>query len=227
MAYRIDTKSIEQNDIEVNTKSINSTDQGCAVVIGLVAGGACSRSRCLNPNDKATGGSRRAFRRPGRNREEDTLRVGIRRYRIHRRKWRRPRRAIAKAAAEEGLAAPLSQTVAARPAQCSSPRRLAFIQTMTIVTMVTMNEVDAMKADIWTVAEAKAKFSEVVERARCGTPQTITRNRRIAVVVVSAEEWERKVQRKGSLAEFFAVSPLRASDLKVKRVKDNPREPNL
>ena len=88
-------------------------------------------------------------------------------------------------------------------------------------------EVDAMKADIWTVAEAKAKFSEVVERARCGTPQTITRNRRIAVVVVSAEEWERKVRRKGSLAEFFAVSPLRASDLKVKRVKDNPREPNL
>ena len=49
-----------------------------------------------------------------------------------------------------------------------------------------------MKADIWTVAEAKAKFSEVVERARCGTPQTITRNRRTAVVVVSAEEWERK-----------------------------------
>jgi prevent-host-death family protein len=84
-----------------------------------------------------------------------------------------------------------------------------------------------MKANIWTVAEAKAKFSEVVELARCGTPQTITRNRRTAVVVVSAEEWERKVRRKGSLAEFFAVSPLRASDLKVKRIKDNPRDLDL
>ncbi len=84
-----------------------------------------------------------------------------------------------------------------------------------------------MKADIWTVAEAKAKFSEVVERARCGTPQTITRNRRTAVVVVSAEEWERKVRRKGNLAEFFLTSPLRASDLKIKRIKDNPREPGL
>jgi prevent-host-death family protein len=84
-----------------------------------------------------------------------------------------------------------------------------------------------MKANIWTVAEAKAKLSEVIERARRGTPQTITRNRRTTVVVVSAEEWERKVRRKGNLAEFFSASPLRASDLKVKRIKDNPREPNL
>ena len=84
-----------------------------------------------------------------------------------------------------------------------------------------------MKANIWTVAEAKAKLSEVIERARRGTPQTITRNRRTTVVVVSAEEWERKVRRKGSLAEFFSASPLRASELKVKRIKDNPRATNL
>ena len=36
----------------------------------------------------------------------------------------------------------------------------------------------------WTVAEAKAKFSQVIERARTG-PQTITRNGRPAAVVVS------------------------------------------
>ena len=84
-----------------------------------------------------------------------------------------------------------------------------------------------MKANIWTVAEAKAKLSEVIERARRGTPQTITRNRRTTVVVVSAQEWERKVRRKGNLAGFFAASPLRASELKVKRIKDHPREPNL
>lgn len=84
-----------------------------------------------------------------------------------------------------------------------------------------------MKANIWTVAEAKAKLSEVIERARRGTPQTITRNRRTTVVVVSAEEWERKVRRKCTLAEFLSASPLRASELKVKRTKDNPRETNL
>jgi antitoxin (DNA-binding transcriptional repressor) of toxin-antitoxin stability system len=35
----------------------------------------------------------------------------------------------------------------------------------------------------WTVAEAKEKFSEVIERARSGGPQTITRNGRLVVVL--------------------------------------------
>jgi prevent-host-death family protein len=84
-----------------------------------------------------------------------------------------------------------------------------------------------MKGNIWTVAEAKAKFSEVIDRARFGEPQTITRNRRTDVVVVSAEEWERKARRKGSLADFFSASPLPASGLKIKRLKDRAREIDL
>ena len=66
-----------------------------------------------------------------------------------------------------------------------------------------------MTAATWTVAEAKAKLSEVIERAQSGGPQTITKNGRTAVVVVDAEEWERKTKRTGNLAEFFAASPLR------------------
>jgi prevent-host-death family protein len=81
--------------------------------------------------------------------------------------------------------------------------------------------------DSWTVAEAKAKFSELIERARSDGPQTITRNGRTAVVVVAAEEWERKTKRTGNLAEFFAASPLRGSDMKAKRVKDRPRKIDL
>lgn len=84
-----------------------------------------------------------------------------------------------------------------------------------------------MNTRTWTVAEAKAKFSEVVERARASGPQTITRNGRTAVVVVSAEEWERKTRRPGNLAEFFAESPLRGSDLKVDRTKDGSRKVDL
>lgn len=84
-----------------------------------------------------------------------------------------------------------------------------------------------MTADTWTVAEAKAKFSEVVERARSGGPQTITRNGRTTVVVVAADEWERKTRRVGNLAEFFAASPLRGSGVKVRRAKDRPRRPDL
>jgi prevent-host-death family protein len=84
-----------------------------------------------------------------------------------------------------------------------------------------------MGTDSWTVAEAKAKFSELIERARSDGPQTITRNGRTAVVVVAAEEWERKTKRTGNLAEFFAASPLRGSAMRTKRVKDRPRKIDL
>jgi prevent-host-death family protein len=67
----------------------------------------------------------------------------------------------------------------------------------------------------WTVARAKARFSEVIEKARSLGPQTITRNGRTAIVVVAAEEWRRKNRRKGNLAEFFASSPLRRSGLRI------------
>jgi prevent-host-death family protein len=79
----------------------------------------------------------------------------------------------------------------------------------------------------WTVAAAKAKFSEMIDEAQRAGPQTITRHGRTAVVVVSVEEWERKTNRSGNLAEFFGGSPLRGSRLVAKRVKDRPRKVKL
>jgi prevent-host-death family protein len=79
----------------------------------------------------------------------------------------------------------------------------------------------------WTVADAKAKFSEVLDRARSRGPQTITRRGQPTAVIVSAEEWERKTRRVGNLAEFFAASPLRDSKLQLERVQDSPRELDL
>ena len=79
----------------------------------------------------------------------------------------------------------------------------------------------------WTVAEAKAKFSQVIDRAVSNGPQAITRNGRKAVVVVSAEEWERKTKRTGTLAEFFAESPLRGAGVKIERVRHGPRKIDL
>jgi prevent-host-death family protein len=84
-----------------------------------------------------------------------------------------------------------------------------------------------MSAQTWTVAQAKAKFSEVLDRANSDGPQTITRNGRTAAVIVAAEEWERKTKRKGTLAEFFANSPLRGSGLKLKRISGRPRTVDL
>jgi prevent-host-death family protein len=78
----------------------------------------------------------------------------------------------------------------------------------------------------WTVAGAKAKLSEVMERAQLA-PQTITRNGRPSVVVVSAEEWQKKTARRGSLAEFLLASPLRGADLDLERQNDEPRDLSL
>ena len=84
-----------------------------------------------------------------------------------------------------------------------------------------------MDTPAWTVAEAKAKFSEVIDKAKSDGPQTITRNGRRTVVVVAAEEWERKTKRNGNLAEFFATSPLRGSGARVTRLRGRPRKVEL
>jgi prevent-host-death family protein len=84
-----------------------------------------------------------------------------------------------------------------------------------------------MGSQSWTVAEAKAKFSEMIERAMSEGPQTITRSGHTAAVVVGAEEWQRKTKRVGNLAEFFAESPLRESGLKIHRLKRRPRKIGL
>ena len=94
---------------------------------------------------------------------------------------------------------------------------------MTIMTIMVMSSIN----DTWTVAEAKSKLSEVIDLAQSRGPQTITRNGRTAVVVVAAEEWERKTKRTGNLAEFFAASPLRGSGLKIQRLKDRARNVDL
>ncbi len=84
-----------------------------------------------------------------------------------------------------------------------------------------------MNTPAWTVVQAKARFSEVIEKARRHGPQTITRNGRSAAVIVSPEEWERKTKRTGNLSDFFAASPLAASGLQVKRLKGGLRVTGL
>lgn len=84
-----------------------------------------------------------------------------------------------------------------------------------------------MSTDTWTVAEAKAKFSEVIDRAQSTGPQVITRSGRKSVVVVAVDEWERKSRRVGNLAEFFSASPLGDSGAKISRAKDRPRKVEL
>ena len=82
-------------------------------------------------------------------------------------------------------------------------------------------------SDQWTVADAKARLSEVIDRAQGGASQVITRNGKRAVVVVGFDKWEEKTRRKGTLAEFFMNSPLRGSNLEIERVSTKPRDIDL
>ena len=81
--------------------------------------------------------------------------------------------------------------------------------------------------DNWTVASAKARFSEFIDKAKTDGPQTVTRNGRPAAVLVSIEEWERKTARKGTLGEFFLNSPLRGSGIDLTREDQPPRDIDL
>ncbi len=59
----------------------------------------------------------------------------------------------------------------------------------------------------WKLQDAKARFSEVVRRARAGEPQEVTVHGRKAVVVVDAERFD--VQPKApvmTMAEFIESS---------------------
>ena len=84
-----------------------------------------------------------------------------------------------------------------------------------------------MNTDLWTVAEAKAKLSRVIQDAHSRGPQTITKNGRPTAVIVNAAEWERRTRPAGTLADFFAASPLRGSGLKARRPKGRLRAVDL
>jgi prevent-host-death family protein len=86
---------------------------------------------------------------------------------------------------------------------------------------------DLVHERAWSVAEAKARLSELLDHAVSDGPQAITRRGREVAIVVSTEEWHRKSSRSGSLAEFLAKSPLRDSGIEVERVSAEARDAGL
>ena len=84
----------------------------------------------------------------------------------------------------------------------------------------------------WGVAEAKAKFSEVVEKAQQGEVQEITRNGKLVGLVVSPLEWEKKsapprLQNARTMSEFFKSSPLVDSGIDLRRSRSKARKVEL
>ena len=66
-----------------------------------------------------------------------------------------------------------------------------------------------MAGGTWTTAEAKAKLSELIDRARTEGPQRITKNGREAVVVVSEQAWRDASLDKRSAADVLWPASVR------------------
>ncbi len=79
----------------------------------------------------------------------------------------------------------------------------------------------------WSLAEAKAKFSALVEKALHEGPQYVTRHGRDTAVVVSAAEWERRTRTPRTFYEFLERSPLKGSNIELERDPDPGRDVEL
>jgi antitoxin Phd len=77
----------------------------------------------------------------------------------------------------------------------------------------------------WQLQEAKARFSEVVERALEGEPQLVTKRGENAVVVISHDEYRRLAQGQKSLLEALSGAP--KEELIVRRDKTPVRATQL
>ena len=81
----------------------------------------------------------------------------------------------------------------------------------------------------WPVQDAKNKFSELVNAALAGEPQRVTRRGQPAVVVVSAEEYERLCRMEESQVPTFGelLLEIPQDDQEFERINVVPRPLDL
>lgn len=81
----------------------------------------------------------------------------------------------------------------------------------------------------WRIEDARARFGELFRKAREEGPQCVRRRDAEAVVVLSAEEFDRLCCRElpDNLADFLLNSPLRGSGLVIERDPDLGRDVEL
>jgi antitoxin Phd len=73
----------------------------------------------------------------------------------------------------------------------------------------------------WQVQEAKARFSEMVERTLKEGPQTVTRRGKAVAVLVSADEYRRLRTGGKSVKALLASAPLEG--VEIRRSRDTGR----
>ena len=77
---------------------------------------------------------------------------------------------------------------------------------------------------MWTLQDAKNRFSAVVDAALAGTPQEVTRRGKPAVVVLSADAYKRLVRGAVETRPSFAEHLMAFPGAEVERAEVRPRD---
>ena len=77
----------------------------------------------------------------------------------------------------------------------------------------------------WQIQEAKARFSELVERALKEGPQTVTRHGKAVAVLIPSDEYQRLRTGGKTLKALLAAAPLQG--VEISRSRDTGRLADL
>lgn len=77
----------------------------------------------------------------------------------------------------------------------------------------------------WQLQDAKARFSELVQKTLDEGPQVISRRGKPAVVMVSTEEYDRFTKKDGDLVAFLRSAP--RVELSIQRSNEGGRTVEL
>jgi len=80
---------------------------------------------------------------------------------------------------------------------------------------------------IWSLQDAKNKFSQMVKEAQKIGPQVVTKRGIETVIVISMNDYKKLIKPKTNLVQFFRKSPLYGIDLDVTRSKESSRKVDL
>jgi antitoxin Phd len=84
----------------------------------------------------------------------------------------------------------------------------------------------AMEQHLWSLQDAKNRFSAVVKAAAKGTPQTVTKHGKPTVVVLSVDDYERLTSKAGrdrpSFVEHLLAIP--KGPVKIERAQIKMRD---
>ena len=79
---------------------------------------------------------------------------------------------------------------------------------------------------VWQIQHAKARLSEVIERARSEGPQTITRHGAERAIVLSIEDYRALIASRPDFKEYLLAGP-KVDDFSIERERDTGRRVKL